>query len=201
MKLLIGILIAVFLVNLSPLNVEAIKVLKESKTYTVPDEFSFKYPYNWKLQERENRFSTVDAILTYGPVNNVIMTFQTGNKSEFGLSGSDNESMNTMERFLTDNFEAANLYEKGSNKYIINNHTAPYVIGTYTGGWSTDLRTGETSGVDWAVMLAAVHLNDDKVVFVQYKTPIDDFDRYLPKVQQILKSISPINSTETNLQN
>ena len=45
-------------------------------------------------------------------------------------------------------------------------------------------------------MLVPVHLNEDEIVLVQYKAEMDDFDRYLPKVEQVIESISPIESTQ-----
>ena len=82
MKLLIGVLVAAFLVSLNPIDVEA---QKGWKTYTVEDEFSFKYPSNWDLEERENRFTSVDARLEYGN-NDVQMVFQGYDISELGYS-------------------------------------------------------------------------------------------------------------------
>ena len=54
--------LAIFFTLLSPTIVDAQKSLK---SYSVEDEFSFQYPSNWKLHERENRFSDTDAWLTY----------------------------------------------------------------------------------------------------------------------------------------
>lgn len=119
------------------------------------------------------------------------MMFEGGNISDFAISDSNDELMDTMETWMENSYDAS-LYENSSNKYIINSQSAPYVIGTFTGRWSTDLLTGETSGIDWVVMVVAVHINEDQIVLVRYVTEMDDFDRYLPKAEKVFKSISPV---------
>jgi hypothetical protein len=67
MKSIMVIVLILSLAFSSPLIVSAAQ--KGWKTYTVDDKYSFQYPSNWKLEERQNRFTAVDAKITYG--NNV----------------------------------------------------------------------------------------------------------------------------------
>jgi hypothetical protein len=46
-----------------------------------------------------------------------------------------------------------------------------------------------------ALLVTSVHVTDDEVVLVRYVAEQDDFDKYLPKAKQVIKSISPVNST------
>jgi hypothetical protein len=45
-----------------------------------------------------------------------------------------------------------------------------------------------------ALLVTSVHVTDDEVVLVRYVAEQDDFDKYLPKAKQVIKSISPVNS-------
>jgi hypothetical protein len=165
----------------------------KSKSYTVPSEFSFKYPTNWKLHERENRFSTIDAMLTYGQFNYPVVRLEGVNRSEFDVPSSDNELIDFIATMMINDLDAT-VFENGSNKYIINNQSAPYVIGTYERCCLYNLGTGESTDVPYASMYAIVNLNKDQIVLMRYETQRDDFDRYLPNVERILKSITPVTN-------
>lgn len=62
MKFLLFGLVVLSLAAIIPIDVDA---QKGFKSYIVEDEFSFKYPSNWKLEDRENRFTSIDASLEY----------------------------------------------------------------------------------------------------------------------------------------
>ena len=170
------------MISLGPIYVEA---QKGSKTYTVEDEFSFKYPSNWELQERENRFTTMDAKLKYGN-NDVQMIFEGLRTTDSPIASADDNSILEVMKTVIEGKNEANVFESGVDKYVINNRTAPYVIGTYK---PTNLFGVSLNMVD---MMTTVHVNDDEIVLVQYLAEQNDFDKYLPKVEEVIKSISPV---------
>lgn len=185
MKIAILVALSVFLVFLSPINVGA---QKGWKSYTVDNEFSFQYPSNWKLQERENRFSTTDAGLNYGD-SVVQMRFEGGNISDLG-SPTDDDLLTKLKSFV-EKKDNGKVFESGLDKNAINNRTAPYVIGTY----QTQPLLG--TPLNMVGLATAVHVNDNELVVVQYVAEENDFDKYLPKVKQVIKSISPLgNNTQ-----
>ena len=188
MKLIILIAAIIFLGFLSPIDVGA---QKGSKTYTVPDEFSFQCPSNWKLQEKENRFTTIDASLKYG--NNVVqMVFEGGNISDIG-NPTDDEILNLLKAQI-EKKDDGKVFESGMDKNAINNRTTPYVIGTYT------IKPVFGGPFQMVVLATAVHVNDNELVLARYIAEQNDFDKYLPKVKQVIKSISPLgnNTQETS---
>jgi hypothetical protein len=181
MKLALVIGVAIFLAFLCPIDVGA---QKGWKSYSVEDEFSFKYPSNWKLQERENRFTTIDAQLKYGN-NDVQMIFDgLGTMS----TKTDDEIVEALKTVIEDK-KSANVFDSGIDKQMTNNRTAPYVIGTY----STESLFGMS--LDMVELITAVRLPNGEVVLVQYIAEENDFDKYLPKVKQVINSILPMNST------
>jgi hypothetical protein len=188
-KLLLLALIVAFLFGFSPIWVEA---QKGWKTYTVESEFSFKYPSNWKLEERENRFTSMDARLEYGN-NDVQMTFEGMSPTDAGSASdivgrTDSELLDALETVIDDK-NLGSVFESGLDKYTINNRTAPYAIGTY----STESLFGIS--LEMAVMMTAVHVGDE-LVLIQYLAEEDDFDKHLPKVEQVLNSITPAEEAQ-----
>lgn len=188
MKFIIGAVVVITMVLMFPGNVDA---QKGFKSYTVEDEFSFKYPSNWKLEERENRFTSIDARLEYGN-NDVQMTFEgmgesDGDSAAVIAGADDNQLLDGVETVLEGKNQGS-VFESGLDKYMINNRTAPYAIGTFT----TESLFGIS--LDMVVLLTAVHLNDE-VVLVQYYAEEDDFDKHLPKAEQVLQSITPVSQS------
>jgi hypothetical protein len=182
MKLVVPVAIAILLVFLSPIDVGA---QKGWKTETIPDEFSFQYPSNWKLQERENRFTTTDAKLNYGN-NHVQMFFEGSNISDLG-SPTDDYLLNKLKDYI-ELKKDGKVFESGLDKNAINNRTTPYVIGTY----ETQPLLG--TSLNMVMLVTAVHVNDNELVLARYIAEQNDFDKYLPKVKQVIKSISPLGN-------
>jgi hypothetical protein len=185
MRFVIPIAMVIFLAFLSPLYVSA---QKGWKSYTIEDEYSFQYPSNWKLQERENRFTSVDAKLTSGN-NDVQMAF---GGAPIGVA-TDEEILQQMESII-EKKDNGNVFESGIDKQMSNNRTAPYVIGTYSARslLGTPLKAVE--------LLTSIKLPNNELVIVEYHAKENDFDKYLPKVKQMINSISPVNSTSNVLQ-
>jgi hypothetical protein len=180
MKLAILSILVVFLAFLSPTIVGA---QKGWKTYTVDDKYSFQYPSNWKLTERENRFTPLDATITYGDTI-AEMKIAGGDPND---TRTDDQMVESLKLAIEDNKDGR-VFESGIDKQMTNNKTAPYVIGTWTtvSSLGTPVRVVE--------LLTDVHLPDNKLVIVQYVARENDFDKYLPKAKQVINSISPIDT-------
>ncbi len=156
------------------------------KTYTVPNEFSFQYPSNWDIKDRENRFTTIDAISDFATG---WMTFEgdfddDDNMDVTGLS--DSQLLDGMKSNVEIN-RGGSVFESGTDKYFVNNQTAPYVIGTFS-----EKNILGYSG-EFALMVVAVKTNDG-VVLVQYSAQQDNFDKSLPKVEKVIQSIKAVGN-------
>jgi hypothetical protein len=190
MKFVLVVLAVVTMAIMVPGNVDA---QKGFKSYTVEDEFSFKYPSNWKLEERENRFTSIDARLEYGN-NDVQMTFEGmgGSDSDTAsiIAGADDDRLLEAIETVLEGKNDGSVFESGLDKYTINNRTAPYAIGTF----STESLFGIS--LDMVVLLTAVHVGD-QVVLVQYYAEENDFDKYLPKAEAVFQSLTPVTQSPT----
>jgi len=160
--------------------------LKTFSTKNVDEgNYSFQYPNNWK-NEKLNRFHNLDARLVLGH-NDVQMNFESGNPIDYLIFSPDTEltSLETMAEGLY----SGDLQESSADKYTINGQPAPYAIVTYK---SEPGIFGATA--DMAAMVTLIHLNDDEVALVQYIAEEDDFDKFLPKAEAVLQSITPLGN-------
>lgn len=115
-------------------------------------------------------------------------------------SSSDDDLVDTMETVMDGLYENYNVVETGTDKYVINNRTAPYVLGTFDQEFSNAF--GLSSTEPWVLLTMTIRLNDDEPVLVQYRNNEDDFDKDLPMVERILRSIEVIgNGAETETDN
>jgi len=179
----------IFLIIAIPLNAEA---QKGWKTHVVEDEFSFTYPATWDLTERENRFTSVDASLTYekGDTSASII-LESGPDLLSALEVEDDNSiLSILERIMESAYEDSNKFESGVDKYIINNQTAPYTISTFS---KKNIFGYEH---DYVVMVIAIKMDQD-LLLGQFISTEDDFDRLLKSAEKIFKSIRPVSSTIT----
>lgn len=79
-------------------------------------------------------------------------------------------------------------FESGTDKYIINNKTAPYVIGTFEKcDYLSDCN-------QYAVMAILIRL-DNVVIIGQYIAQWNDFDKYFGQVEKIFESIREVSMT------
>ena len=148
----------------------------EWKTYTDPDEkYSISYPPEWKLVPKENRFddknfelSTIDA----GASIHILMV-----SVPYDIGGEDIEDGE--EIFMSglstsDNFRLVESWE--CEKYVISGQKTCSIV--YTTGFSPKL----------AKMNLLV--DSDKTIYnIIYQTVPRLFDKHLPLVEQIIKSI------------
>lgn len=82
--------------------------------------------------------------------------------------------------------------ERGTDKYIINNQTAPYVQATYEQAFTTAFGfPGESE--DWVYMVVGIKMGDD-MLYAHYKNDQNNFDKELKVFEKVLKSIEIIKS-------
>jgi hypothetical protein len=153
-----------------------------AKTVTA-DGITFEAPTGWKIQDKENRFTSIDTTLDYdkGAKAGAIVL-----EHDDAFSGVD---LYKMELVMGMAYPDSSVFESGEDKYFVNNQSAPYVISTYT---KTNLFGYKH---DFVVMAVAVQLNDYDAVNVQFVAQENDFDKLLPQVEKIIQSIKPTTMT------
>jgi hypothetical protein len=161
------------------------------KTFTSKDNFTFDYPSNWKLTDRQNRFTTVSATIEnkLGNTNSTFIIFEHFKKMNVSDPNYDKE---TGDQITIDNLNTGmqnkwntKEFESGTDKYIIDNRTAPYVIGTF-----------EKCNIfsycnQYAVMAILIRL-DDSVIIRQYMAQWNDFDLFLNQAEKIFQSVRDV---------
>jgi hypothetical protein len=153
----------------------------EAKSYDT-GKYTFDYPNECKLTERENRFTSRDASLE---CNGKVMIFESGTELSQSLaSHSDSKILEVIEGVAESLYNDASIFESGTDKYVINNKTAPYIIATFA-------KEGLFKNSDMVVLGILIQVGDE-AVFVQYMANANDFDGFLPKAEQIFESIRPI---------
>ena len=157
----------------------------EAKTFE-NDKYTFEFPSGCKLEKTENRFSSKDASLE--------CTGDSGFSFESGIdtfaSSTDDAMVTTLETVMENLYDNVNIVETGTDKYTINNMTAPYVIGTYDQSFSNAF--GLSSTKPWVLMTIAIKLDSSNVILVQYRNSEDDFDKKLPMAEKIFQSVEPL---------
>ena len=181
-------LLLMTILTLAPTSVEA----KTFETKNVEEgDYTFEYPNNWK-SEKLNRFHSFDARVVLGN-NDAQMNFESGSPFEYLIFDlNDTESAVSSLETLAEGLYDGTVEESGADKYTINGHPAPYTIVTYQ---SEPGFFGAT--LDMAAQVTLVQLSDDHVALVQFVAEEDDFDKYLPKAEQILESIKPVGGAKT----
>ena len=161
-------------------------------TYST-DTYSYNYPSNWTLKERENRFTSIDSELEYKDAmvqfessDNLDQTF-TGLTDNAVLEGLEYGALNLPTR------ENSVTYEKGIDKYVINGHTAPYVITTFQG------KDVYGNDYNFVTMYLVIKVNEH-VVVATYGAQENNFDKYLGTAEKILASVKPKPPVISNVQ-
>ncbi len=131
----------------------------------------------------------MDVVLKYSN-NDVQVVFEGGKISELG-NPTDNNLLESLKGKIEEK-KYGKVFESGLDKNAINNGTAPYVTGTYT----TEPLFG--SALNMVILATVVHVNNEEVVILRYVAEENNFDKYLPKVKQVIKSISPVTTIALN---
>lgn len=168
----------------------------QARTYEL-DDFSFEIPKGCKVDKEKNRFETGSTHLDCG--SNKEMVFEGGtNYGLVDMKAAPQSIVSELESLmkLVYGKENPEIFESGSDKYTINNYTAPYALATWT-HTGHNLFGGEIEK-DVAGMVIAIKIDDNKVALGQYLAPQEDFDKFLPKAESAFKSIKPIVSSPGN---
>jgi hypothetical protein len=167
------ILASLFLLTLSLTNAEA----KEFKT----GSYSVNMPNGCKTENEENRFSD-DAFFRCKSFD-----FQF-EMAGLPFTGTDEELPDQLLTVITDKWgSSVEEVERGTDKYIINNQTAPYVQATYEQTFNTLFGLPGDSE-DWVYMVVGIKTGDD-MLYAQYKNDQSHFDKDLKVFEKILESI------------
>ena len=156
------------------------------------DGFSFKYPTTWDLEERENSFTSISATLDYdrgGKYGQILFEHYDPDLSET-IQNSENV-VDNMETVLTNVYDGARIYETGTDKYVINNQSAPYVLAKFS--------KSNLIGIEqhYVVMAIVINLGTNDVIFAQYISAEKDFNKLLGTAKQIFQSVTSVGAVET----
>jgi hypothetical protein len=177
MKLLLVIVPALLLICLAPLSAEA-------KTFD-NDKYKFEYPNGCKLEKKENRFTSIDASMDCK--GDASFQFETTDTlSDVLIEDTDDGMLDTLLTALESQWSGVYEIERGTDKYIINNQTAPYIITSYDQEFSNAF--GLTKTENWGLMAIVMKIGND-IVIGQYQNNEDSFDKQLPMAEKIFQSV------------
>jgi len=173
MKFLFLILAGICLVISAVTSAEA-KVFKT-------DSYSVEVPNGCKTESKENRFS-----------DDAYFDCKAGYGFQFTLEGSpytgtDEELPDQLLRVIEEIWYPIEEVERGIDRYIINNQTAPYVQATYEQEFTTYFGMPGNSE-DWVYMVVGIKMGDD-MLYAHYKNDQNNFDKELKVFEKVLKSI------------
>ncbi len=150
-----------------------------AKTVT-GDGYTFVVPSGWKVQDRENRFTTVDHVLKYEK-GAKFANIQIEHSNV--LAGM---TLDSLEQMVGTMYETSSVFESGDDKYVVNNQTVPYVILHVS-----DDKNLYGIQVESVVLALAVPLGDSDGLLIQYKTSENNFDKLQSQAEGIIQSIAP----------
>ena len=185
-SLLLIIVPAVLLIWLTPLSAEA-------KTFKT-DSYSVNMPNSCTTEDEENRFSD-DAFFKCKNMGNAegdIALEMAGAP----YTGTDAELPDELMTVISDKWSDPQEVERGTDKYVVNNQTAPYVIATFEQEF-TGLFGLPTKSEDWVYMVVGIKMDDD-MLYAQYKNSANKFDKQLPIFEEVLKDIKVIKSDSSS---
>jgi hypothetical protein len=113
-------------------------------------------------------------------VNSSFITFEHFNKTgniTISQEESDNIVIDNLNTVFKDKWDITE-FEDGTDKYMINNKTAPYIIGTFE---NCNLFSNCSQ---YAVMGIFIRL-DNSYIIGQYMAQWNDFDKYLNQAEKI----------------
>jgi hypothetical protein len=177
MKLLFLILAGVCLVVSTSINAEA----KPFKT----GSYSVNLPNGCKTEDEQNRFSD-DA---YFKCKTYAFQFEMAGAP---YTGTDAELPDQLMTVIEEKWSDPQEVERGTDKYIINNQTAPYIQATYKQEFTTLFGLPGDSK-DWVYMVVGIKMGDD-MLYAQYKNDQSHFDKQLPIFEKVLQSVKVVGN-------
>lgn len=187
MKSLLFIIVpAVLLIWLTPLSAEA-------KTFKT-DSYSVNIPNACKTEDEPNRFSS-DAFFECSNMDEAEgnIAFEMAGSP---YTGTDEDLPDQLMTVISDKWTDPQEVERGTDKYVVNNQTAPYVIAKFEQEF-TGLFGLPTKTEDWVYMVVGVKTGDD-MLYAQYKNSDSKFDKDLKVFEKVLDSIKIERNTNTN---
>jgi len=158
------------------------------------NEYSVNMPNGCNTEREENRF-TDDAFFKCKGMGNAEgnIAFEMAGSP---YTGTDAELPDQLMTVISDKWSDPQEVERGTDKYVVNNQTAPYVIAKFKQEFTTFFGLPGDSQ-DWVYMVVGVKMGDD-MLYAQYKNSANKFDKQLPIFEKLLKSIRPVdNATAT----
>lgn len=154
-------------------------------------EYSVNMPNGCKTEREENRFSD-DAFFKCKNMGNAEgnIAFEMAGSP---YTGTDAELPDQLMTVISDKWSDPQEVERGTDKYVVNNQTAPYVIATFKQEFTTFFGLPGDSE-DWVYMVVGVKMGDD-MLYAQYKNSANKFDKQLPIFEKVLKSIKPVGGS------
>lgn len=180
MKLLLLIFAGVCLIVSSYSTTEA-----EAKEFET-SSYSVNIPNSCETEDEPNRFSS-DAFFECSNMDEAEenIAFEMADSP---YTGTDEELPDQLLTVISDKWgSTVEEVERATDKYVLNNQTAPYVIATFEQEF-TGLFGLPTKSEDWAYMVVGIKMDDD-VLYAQYKNSNSQFDKELPIFEKVLKSI------------
>jgi hypothetical protein len=152
-------------------------------------------PNGCKTEREENRFSD-DAFFKCKNMGNAEgnLAFEMAGAP---YRGTDAELPDELLTVISDKWgSSVEEVERGTDKYVVNNQTAPYVIATFEQSF-TNLFGLTSKTEDWVYMVVGIKMDDD-MLYAQYKNDQNHFDKQLPIFEKLLKSIEVKKSGSSN---
>jgi hypothetical protein len=176
-SLLLIIIPAALLIWLTPVDAEG-------KTFET-DSYSVNVPNGCKTEDEQNRF-TMDASFKCKNLGNAEgdIAFELEGAP---YTGTDEDLPDQLMTVISDKWSDPKEVERGTDKYIINNATAPYIIATFEQEY-TGLFGLPTKTEDWVYMVVGIKMGDD-MLYAEYKNKETKFDKQLPIFEKVLDSI------------
>jgi hypothetical protein len=161
----------------------------EAKNYE-NDLYTLQFPNGCKIEEKENRFTSIDASIECK--EDTGFQFESSEDLSSSLAGDSDEEL--LDTFLTakeNQWDNVAEVERGVDKYIINNKTAPFIITTYDQKFTNGF--GLSSTKPWVSMTMIIRVGD-QLVLAQYMNNEDDFDKQLPMAEKIFQSVKVVGN-------
>lgn len=160
----------------------------ETKSYSV------NVPNSCKTEDEPNRFSS-DAFFECSNMDEAVgnIAFEMAGAP---YTGTDEELPDQLLTVISDKWSDPQEVERGTDKYVLNNQTAPYIIATFEQEF-TGLFGLPTKSEDWVYMVVGIKTDDD-MLYAQYKNSNSQFDKDLPIFEKVLDSIEIIKSSSNS---
>lgn len=149
------------------------------------DSYSADIPNECEIEDVPNRFAQ-DAFFKCKNLGNAEgdIAFELAGSP---YTGTDEDLPDELMTVISDKWNDPHEIERGTDEYIINNATAPYIIAKFEQE-STGLFGLPPENEDWLYMVVGIKTGDD-LLYAQYKNKVTKFDEQMPIFENVLESI------------